>query len=271
MNALPYLYIPPDASPAPLLVVVPHAGTRIGRAEEARIPQPDNVRQADADLLAERLVDTSANLGAHLIVGTVSRWVCDVDRDPSEVDGRICPELGRGRADHPRGVIWRETTNGLPCLEGTLSRQEVVGRLERIHGAFHAKVAAVLEGLVAAHGRARVLDLRTVPSVGRKTDSDAGRARPPVALAQNGALSSDTLAVIARHFEAAGLPVARQLHPAPSYLAQRHAPAGGAVEWNTLTLSRRLYLHEEVPFWAGAPALELQTLTRSLVERLARL
>ena len=97
MNALPYLYIPPDKAPAPVLVVVPHAGTRVGRAEAARIPLSDPLRMRDTDLLAERLVDTSSLLGAHLIVATVSRWVCDVDRDPTEIDGQTCNDLAKGR------------------------------------------------------------------------------------------------------------------------------------------------------------------------------
>jgi N-formylglutamate deformylase len=271
MNALPFLYIPPDVAQAPVLVVVPHAGTRVGRAESARIPLPEAARLKDADLLAERLVDTSASLGAHLMVATVSRWVCDVDRDPSELDSRTCPELAKGRGDFPRGVIWRETSDGVPCLEGTLSRAEVEERLARIHTGFHRKLDEVLTGLVAAHGHATVLDLRTVPSVGRSASPDAGRERPSVVLPDAGVASSDLLAEVARHFEAQKIPVVRQVAAQPSYLASRHAGAASKVAWVQLQLSRRLYLHEDVPFWAGAPALELQRLTRSLVARLCEL
>ncbi len=276
VNALPFLFIPPDVSPTPLIVVVPHAGVRMSRAEQARCPVPDPVRLSDTDLLAERFVDHAPLLGANLLVVTSSRYVCDVDRGLGELDPRVCPELGtrtlagapqNARAGSlPRGLIWRETTRGVPCLDGTLSLTDVRERVSHIHGAFHDKLTSVIKGVVAKSGRALVFDLRTVPGVGRPTDADAGRSRTAVGL--GGTQSNATAIATAKQvLSGHGIELGRGV-TTDGAIASTVGAAG--ADYLRLELSRRLYLHEEVPFWNGAPALELQRVCRELMSALTR-
>ncbi|MBT9561203.1 MAG: N-formylglutamate amidohydrolase [Myxococcales bacterium] len=276
VNALPFLFIPPDVSPTPLIVVVPHAGVRMSRAEQARCPVPDPVRLSDTDLQAERLVDRAPLLGASLLVVTSSRYVCDVDQATDTLDPRVCPELGTrtlGGAPQaarpgslPRGLIWRETTRGVPCLDGTLSLTDVRERVSRIHGAFHDKLTAVIASTIAKSGRALVFDLRTVPGVGRPTDVDAGRGRAAAAIGGTQA-SASAVATTKQVLGGHGIDLGRGVTP-DGAIATTVAAAG--ADYLRLELSRRLYLHEEVPFWNGAPALELQRVCRELISALSR-
>ncbi len=261
MNALPFVTIPSDTQPKPLVVVLPCAGTRLSRADQARMAElPVNGRLQDVDLQLERLAAKAPALGAELFVSTVHRYVCDVSRAPEELDARLCPALGKGA--HPHGVIWRTTTFGTSVHDGVMALDEVESRLKRIHGAFHSHLAALLAAMVERFGSARLLDLRTMSSVGRRAEADAGRPRADVSL---GAGRADTLGSLHSFFSGHRFKVARA-EGRPGYLAQRHASA--AVEVVEVVLNRRLYLHEEVPHWAGAPANELEAIVTDLIASL---
>ena len=69
---------------APLVIGLPHTGTDIPQAIEARMTSPWLARK-DADWWVDRLYDFAAEMGATLVRTGVSRSVIDVNRDPSGV------------------------------------------------------------------------------------------------------------------------------------------------------------------------------------------
>ncbi|MGH6992287.1 MAG: N-formylglutamate deformylase [Caulobacteraceae bacterium] len=80
---------------APLIVSIPHAGTRIPEAIEAGLASPWLARK-DADWWIDKLYAFAAELGATLIRTEISRTVIDVNRDPSGVSlypGQASTEL----------------------------------------------------------------------------------------------------------------------------------------------------------------------------------
>ena len=86
MNGLPYVYVPPDGTPSPLLVSIPHAGTRIPKCDAPLIVADERTRLRDADLHVDKLYASAANLGAHFLSSTVSRYVLDLNRAADDVD-----------------------------------------------------------------------------------------------------------------------------------------------------------------------------------------
>jgi len=69
---------------APLVIGLPHTGTDIPAAIEARMASPWLARK-DADWWVDRLYDFAIDMGATLVRTGVSRSVIDVNRDPSGV------------------------------------------------------------------------------------------------------------------------------------------------------------------------------------------
>lgn len=67
---------------APLVIGLPHTGTDIPEAVEARMTSPWLARK-DADWWVHRLYDFAAGMGATLVRTSMSRSVIDVNRDPS--------------------------------------------------------------------------------------------------------------------------------------------------------------------------------------------
>ena len=66
---------------APLVLSIPHAGTRLTGAIESRLVSPWLARK-DADWYVDRLYSFAAALGATVIRTLMSRTVIDVNRDP---------------------------------------------------------------------------------------------------------------------------------------------------------------------------------------------
>jgi N-formylglutamate amidohydrolase len=66
----------------PLLISVPHAGTRIP-ADIALRMTPEALALPDTDWHVEKLYDFAGELGAGLIAADYSRYVVDLNRDPS--------------------------------------------------------------------------------------------------------------------------------------------------------------------------------------------
>jgi len=83
----------------PLIVSMPHTGTRIPPDIEARLTSPWMARK-DADWHVEKLYDFAPMLGATIVRTTVSRTVVDVNRDPSgaslypgQATTELCPTI----------------------------------------------------------------------------------------------------------------------------------------------------------------------------------
>jgi len=66
----------------PVLISIPHAGTRIPPAIAARMTR-EALALPDTDWHVEKLYDFAAELGAGLIAADYSRYVVDLNRDPS--------------------------------------------------------------------------------------------------------------------------------------------------------------------------------------------
>ncbi len=270
MNALPYIYLPPDGPMTPLVVSVPHAGTRIPTEDEPLIAADERTMLRDADLHVDRLYRNAAPLGAAMVAATVSRYVLDVNRATDDVDKRVCPEIASPGPENPRALIWRLSTEGTPVQARPLTLAEVNSRIERVHTPYHAKVREQLDIRKEKFGYAILLDGHSMPSVGRETHSDPGRRRADVVPGNNkGASCAQGLTdLVVSHFEGHGLDVALNDPYSGGWITRNYGKPGDGIHAIQVELNRALYLHEEVPYWAGAPALELQRILESLISKL---
>ncbi len=164
-----------NSGTTPLLISVPHAGTHVPDAIAARLT-PEALAMPDTDWHVERLYGFAAELGAGLLVATHSRYVVDLNRDPSGTPlypGRDNTELV------PLGTFASQPVykNGqMP------DKAEEADRVERYWRPYHAALATQLDTLVARHGIAVLWDGHSIPAEvprlfeGRLQDLNLGSA-----------------------------------------------------------------------------------------------
>jgi formiminoglutamase len=142
----------------PLVLSVPHAGTQLPGDLEPHLVSPWLARQ-DTDWYVDQLYSFAGGLGATVIRTRVSRTVIDVNRDP---DGR---SLYPGQAT--TGLCPTTTFDGEPLYRagGEPDAAEIAARRARYYAPYHARLAAELDRLRAAHGRAVLFDAHSIRSV----------------------------------------------------------------------------------------------------------
>src|SRR5690242_3789474 len=129
---------------APLIVSMPHTGTRIPPEIEARLTSPWLARK-DADWHVEKLYDFAPSMGATIIRTTVSRTVIDVNRNPSGVSlypGQATTEL-----------CPTTTFDGEPLYKEQceLDTEEIPARTALYFDPYHAALAAEIARLRTRH------------------------------------------------------------------------------------------------------------------------
>ena len=159
----------------PLVVDVPHAGTHLPDALSSRMTAAA-CAVPDTDWHVEKLCDFARGEGPTLVCATHSRYVVDLNRDPSGAalypgadNTELCPTL---------------TFAGEPIYaEGQApSAAEIDGRRADAFAPYHALLAAEVERVRSRHGFAVVLDAHSIASevprffAGRLPDLNLGTA-----------------------------------------------------------------------------------------------
>jgi N-formylglutamate deformylase len=142
---------------APLLLSLPHAGTGIPAALEARLVSPWLARQ-DADWWTDRLYEFAPLLGATVVGTRLSRTVIDVNRDPSGVSlypGQTTTEL-----------CPTTTFDGEPLYKPgeAPDAAEISRRSARYYAPYHAALAAEILRLRERHPHVVVYDCHSIRS-----------------------------------------------------------------------------------------------------------
>lgn len=139
----------------PLLVDVPHAGTRVPDELERRFT-PAAAALPDTDWHVDRLVESAPALGAGLMVATHSRYAIDLNRGLDDVPLYDRPTTG---------LVPTETFDGQPVYaDRTPGDAEIAARIERFWRPYHARLADVLSAIRDRHGHAVLLDVHSIRS-----------------------------------------------------------------------------------------------------------
>ena len=233
------------APTTPVVVSVPHAGVRTAGYEETLTPELD-VR-GDADLFVDRLYRIGEPDGPEAYVAALlSRFVCDLNRDPDDVAPGAVPEHRAPRNVDGRGFIWAVTTSGAPALSRPLTLPEWSGRTA-IHTAYHEAISRALLRARARFGFAILVDGHSMPSRGRAGHTDTGSVRADVVPGdREGTSCSPALrALVTRHFAAAGLTVRPNDPYKGGFITTHHGRPADDVHAIQIELRRDLYMDEE--------------------------
>lgn len=142
---------------APLVIGLPHTGTDVAPAIEARMTSPWLARK-DADWWVHRLYDFAVDMGATLVRTGISRSVIDVNRDPSGVS--LYPGMTT------TGLCPVETFDGEPLYRDGQAPDdnEIAERRAIWFDPYHAAMQAQVDRL-RAHGPVVHYDAHSIRSV----------------------------------------------------------------------------------------------------------
>lgn len=139
----PFRIIPAKGKPLPILLSVPHCGTKfpdelIGSYHPELAKAPD-----DTDWFVDQLYDFAADMGIAMIAATYSRWVIDLNRDPQSkplyTDGRIIT-----------GLCPMTNFLGQPLYRDNrvdIDDAEVESRLKNYYHPYHDQIQLMLDQL----------------------------------------------------------------------------------------------------------------------------
>jgi N-formylglutamate deformylase len=234
----------PGEPTTPLVVSVPHAGLSTAGYEETLTPELE-VR-GDADLFVDRLYAIGEPGGPEVYVAAqLSRFVCDLNRDPDDVCRGAVPEHPTAPNLDGRGFLWAVTTTGAPALARPLSIGEWRERTA-IHAAYHDTIRRALARARALFGYAILVDGHSMPSRGRAGHLDPGHVRAAVVPGdRNGTSCAPALTeLVTRHFEAEGLEVRANDPYRGGYITAHHGRPADGIHAIQIELRRDLYLDE---------------------------
>ncbi|HLI14039.1 MAG TPA: N-formylglutamate deformylase [Alphaproteobacteria bacterium] len=246
----------------PLLVSVPHCGTRIPDHLAARMT-PAALVLPDTDWHVDQLYDFAAGLGAHMLMANFSRYVIDLNRDP---DGKA---LYPG-ADNTEVAPLR-TFDRLPIYRPGEEPKpdEIRRRLDVYWQPYHARIRHELERLKVRYGFAMLFDAHSIRSrvprffEGRLPDFNLGTAK--------GASLDPTLAreLLAICEGAQGYSSVLNGRFTGGYITRHYGRPQEGVQAVQLELAQLTYMDEAPPFrYRPEPAERVRAVLKRLLEAL---
>lgn len=249
---------------APLLVNVPHAGLGLSPGLEGRLT-PAGRRLADTDWHVGALYQFATGLGAGLMVAAQSRYVVDLNRDPSgralypgSDNTEICPTRGfDGDPLYRDGVVPDDA--------------EIAARVAQYWQPYHDRLASELEAIRARHGYAILLDGHSICAevprffAGRLPDlnlgTNDGRSCAPD-------LAAEAVSVLAG---ASGFTHVHNGRFKGGYITRHYGRPAEGLHALQLEIAQTCYMDESNPrYWDAARASPLGNVLQGLVEALLR-
>ncbi|MCA1661233.1 MAG: N-formylglutamate amidohydrolase [Novosphingobium sp.] len=266
------------ASPIPVLIAVPHAGRLYPPALVAAMRDPARAALRLEDRLADSLGEAVAvATGAALVVARAPRAMIDLNRAADDIDWDMVdggardaaernPTPGR-RARSGLGVVPRRLPGLGEVWRRRLPRAELEARIAGIHVPYHARVGAELDRLRARWGAALLLDLHSMPPLG-KGDGRGGAAEFVIGDRFGASCDGGLVGAAFAHFADAGRRCTHNRPYAGGYALDRHAAPRRGLHALQLEVDRRSYLD---PAWRepGAGFAATVALLAGLVRRLA--
>ena len=261
---------PAPVDMGPLVVSVPHAGTRVPDEDAPLLALEGEALLRDADLYVDRLCAGIPALGVPVLRALVSRYVLDVNRAPDDVDKEVCPDLERPTRVSARGLVWRVTTDGAPVLKRPLSKVELDDRIARIHAPYHDALSRLLEERRARFGYAILLDAHSMPSTGRPGHADPGARRADIVPGDvRGTSCAPAVSkVVVEHFEKGGYAVRPNDPYMGGFITRHHGRPAKGLHAIQLELNRDLYMDEDALRFDEKKAARLIPDVLSLIEKL---
>ena len=234
------VFAPPDGPTSPLLVLVPHSGTRIPPEVRPSLVVDDDA--LDAELLAmtdhytDRLFSAAPALGGVLVVNHLSRLVVDPER--------FVDDTQEPMAAHGLGAVYTRTSGGAVLRSPDFddrARAEVLARYLRPYA---DAVERCVEHLLRRFGVALIVDGHSFPRTPLPWENPSLR-RPDICLGHEPFHEHPFRHQAEEVFREHGLTVAHNSPFAGSYVPLRFYRKDPRVRSLMIEVRRDLYMDEE--------------------------
>jgi N-formylglutamate amidohydrolase len=240
-----------DASPIPILIAVPHAGRHYPPRLVERMRAPRHAALKLEDRYVDRLAEAVARAtDAALLIAHAPRAMIDLNRAIEDMDwdmvrtgvpsGLPRQRIGR-RARSGLGLVPRRLPEIGELWTQRLEQSELDARIEGIHRPYHEALDATLHGLRGRWGAALLIDLHSMPPLGRR---GPGEPAPDFVIGDRFGASCDGALCAAAfdHIAGAGRAVAHNRPYAGGYVLDRHAAPMKGLHGLQLEVCRSTYL-----------------------------
>jgi N-formylglutamate deformylase len=195
----------PRSKITPVIATIPHSGRWLPASVVAAMHTRHSTWLKNTDWYLDLVYEFLPDLGITTILAPFSRYVCDVNRDPS--------------ASTPgpffTSAVPILTDTGEPVYAHPPNEDEAKERIHKFHAPFHGAVASQLQQAVASFGKAWLLDLHSFMGPGSH-DICIGNARGLSA-------SRPLLQSVASIFEDQGFLVRCNEPFSGGYIVRKHA------------------------------------------------
>ncbi|WP_245613076.1 N-formylglutamate deformylase [Skermanella stibiiresistens] len=248
---------------APLILSMPHVGLGIPDAVKAQLTERA-LGIEDTDWWIDQLYDFGEELGATVVRATTSRYVIDVNRDPSGTS--LYP--GQATTD----LCPTTTFDGVPLYRDAAgpSAEEIERRRLPYHAAYHDALSAEVRRLRARHPRVALYDCHSIRSlVPRLFDGEL----PVFNIGTNGGASCDpeAEAIVAEACASAdGYSHVVNGRFRGGWITRHYGDPAGGVHAIQMELAQRAYLTDEAPPWSydAAKSDRLRAVLKPMLHRL---
>ncbi len=182
MEENPYLIEPAKGAPVPIIISVPHSGTEFPPELEAAFLPKHVEFPEDTDWLVDQLYSFAPSLGITVIRARYSRYVIDLNRDPSQQ--RLYSD---GRSE---SSLLPTKNFSLESLYKTTepTEQDVRIRLEKYYWPYYRAIESLIEGLLKKFPRVLLYDAH---SIRRQVASISSDSFPDLMLGSNYGKAAD--------------------------------------------------------------------------------
>lgn len=264
----------------PVVVAVPHAGRSYPKAVTARMRDPDLAQLRLEDRHVDRLgVAVARETGAALLVAHAPRALLDLNRAEDDIDwdmvegGRSdsavpteAAHSGNARARSGLGLVPRRLPGSGEIWRGRLAPDELIARIEGIHRAYHATLAAELRRIRDEWGAVLLIDLHSMPPL----RAAEGESHAPVLVLGDrfgAACHNGLMGRALAHLERRDVAAVQNRPYSGGYVLDRHGAPQAGVHAMQVEVCRATYLDRHLaepgPGLPGVAAM-LAALVREL-------
>jgi N-formylglutamate deformylase len=245
----------------PVIISVPHAGTQVPEEMFVRFTKPAKFLP-DTDWHVDRLYGFTRKMGVHMLIGTMSRYVIDLNRAPDDTS------LYPGK--FTTGLCPLTLFDGSPIyMKGKEpDKAEVLTRTVAYWQPYHEKLRSLLRTLKAQHPRVVLFDAHsiasTVPTLFDGTLPDLNFGTVDGASADNEL--ADALLTLGQQ---SGYSSVLNGRFKGGYITRQYGRPAEGIHAVQLELAQRTYMQETHPYdYDDTKVVQLQTVLRQLVEQL---
>lgn len=256
----------PEGAAVPIVLSIPHCGSRIPEELRGEYDPQKTAFIDDTDWFVDRLYSFAPKMGITVLSAEISRWVIDLNRDPSGKplysDGRVitglCPVT-----DFAGSPIY---TDG----RREVSPDEVQSRMEKFYEPYHREIRRLMDDAIERFGAVLLWEChsirRSVPAIHPHPfpdliigDSDGTSASPGI--------SESAL----RTFGEAGFDVAHN-HPFKGgWITRHYARPADQRHVVQLEMTKTNYMDDDERTWDDRRAQRIQEVLMRNFERLTML